>query len=152
MRCFVELDPASLGPSEVRKAASIKGAFRFGRPVKLKEMRPVELIVAGSVAVNRSGARVGKGGGYSDLEYALARTKGLINPHTPIVTTVHGMQVLDQSIPSFVHDIPIDIIVEPAGVIETKHPLIRPEGIYWHLLTKEKINSIPILRWLQEEL
>jgi 5-formyltetrahydrofolate cyclo-ligase len=28
-------------------------------------------VVCGSVAVNRQGARVGKGGGFSDLEFAL---------------------------------------------------------------------------------
>ena len=34
----------------------------------------------------------GKGGGYSDLEYALCRQAGLVDEDTLIVTTVHSMQ------------------------------------------------------------
>jgi 5-formyltetrahydrofolate cyclo-ligase len=30
-------------------------------------LQPVDLVVCGSVAVNREGTRVGKGGGFSDL-------------------------------------------------------------------------------------
>ncbi len=44
----------------------------------VKEMPPVDLIVAGSVAVNKKGSRIGKGGGYSDLEYAIGREFGFV--------------------------------------------------------------------------
>jgi 5-formyltetrahydrofolate cyclo-ligase len=36
----------------------------------------VDLVVCGSVAVNRDGARVGKGGGFSDPELALLVVAG----------------------------------------------------------------------------
>ena len=67
---FIELDPKRLKCSAY-VASSIKGAAKFGRPVNLGDMRKIDLIICGSVAVNRNGARVGKGGGYSDLEFAL---------------------------------------------------------------------------------
>src|SRR5215813_10303081 len=70
-KCFVELDPSRLGKN-VYAASSIIGAFEFGRQVSVKQMKPVDLILCGSVAVRRDGARVGKGAGYSDLEYAIA--------------------------------------------------------------------------------
>ncbi|UCH21360.1 MAG: hypothetical protein JSU83_23150 [Deltaproteobacteria bacterium] len=38
---------------------------------------------------------MGKGGGYSDLEYALVKEAGLIKNDTPIVTTVHALQVVE---------------------------------------------------------
>src|SRR5262245_58736277 len=63
---FIELDPKKLMCSAY-VASSIKGAAKYGRPVNLKEVQKIDLIVCGSVAVNRQGARVGKGGGYSDL-------------------------------------------------------------------------------------
>ena len=47
------------------------------------------MVVCGSVAVNRRGARLGKGAGYSDIEVALLQEAGLIGPSTVIVTTVH---------------------------------------------------------------
>ncbi len=144
-RCFIELDPQRLG-RRAGAAATIRGAFRYGRPVTVDELRPIDLVICGSVAVNREGARVGKGGGYSDLEYALAFAAGKLSSDTPILTTVHALQLIDEDIPREVHDIPVDYIVTPQGVIETHTSLPRPEGIYWKLLPPEKIDAIPALR------
>jgi len=43
-------------------------------------MRPVQLVVCGSVAVNRTGARRGKDAGDSGIEVALLTGAGLIAP------------------------------------------------------------------------
>src|SRR5215510_1496858 len=94
-KCFVELDPVRIG-KHIYKASSIKGAFDYGRQIGLEEMRSVDLILCGSVAVRRDGARVGKGGGYSDLEYGLGRQAGKITARTPIITTVHPIQIVDE--------------------------------------------------------
>ena len=94
-KCFVELDPTRI--SDYRLASSIKGAAQLGRLVHPDEMQRIDLIVCGSVAVNREGARLGKGGGYSDLEYAVALTLGLISEQyayshdrTPCTAIVRG--------------------------------------------------------------
>ncbi len=150
LKCFVELDPLHLG-GKYRQASSIKGAFRWGRPVSLEEMEPVDLILAGSVAVTREGARLGKGGGYSDLEYAVARHFGLINPTTPVLTTIHPLQLVSDEIEMRVHDIPVDYVVTPEEIIVTKHEYPKPEGIYWELLPEEKLRNIPVLRKLRRE-
>ena len=47
----------------------------------------------GCVAAGEDGARLGKGGGFADLEFALAAAAGLIGPHTVTVTTVHEIQL-----------------------------------------------------------
>jgi 5-formyltetrahydrofolate cyclo-ligase len=144
-RCFIELDPQRLG-RQAGAAATIRGAFRYGRPVTPDELRPIDLVVCGSVAVSRHGARVGKGGGYSDLEYALAFAAGKLSRDTPILTTVHPLQLVEEAIPREVHDIPVDYIVTSREVIETHTSLPRPEGIYWELLPPEKMEAIPALR------
>jgi 5-formyltetrahydrofolate cyclo-ligase len=87
-RPFVLLDPERLEVA-ARRAASIAGSARAGRRIGVAELRPVELVVCGSVAVNRHCARVGKGGGFSDLEFALLVEAGLIGPDTVVATTVH---------------------------------------------------------------
>src|SRR6185437_12107957 len=74
---FFALDPAHLSEPP-RKAASIRGASRSARRVTLAELSPVDLVVMGSVAVGEDGARLGKGGGFADLEFALATAAGLI--------------------------------------------------------------------------
>ena len=144
-KCFVELDPSRLGKG-FYAASSIKGAFELGRQVSVREMNPVDLIVCGSVAVRRDGARIGKGGGYSDLEYAIAIELGILSHATPIITTVHPLQIVTGRISLAPHDIPVDFIVTPDKSIPTKTRLSRPKGIYWDYLDEEKIAAIPLLK------
>ena len=144
-QCFVELDPSVID-SPPAKAATISGAFRCGKLVTVEEMRAVDLVVSGSVAVNCSGARVGKGGGYADLEYALAAAAGIVKPTTPVVTTVHAMQVLDEELPFTQHDVPIDFVATPEELIRCSGEMPRPSGIYWDDLDEAKIAQIPVLQ------
>jgi 5-formyltetrahydrofolate cyclo-ligase len=146
---FIELDPKKLKCSPYA-ASSIKGAAQYGRPVTLAEVKIVDLIICGSVAVNRSGARVGKGGGYSDLEFALLTGEKKIAPRTPILTSVHPLQIIDEDIPMTEHDIPLTAIVTPEEIIEVRSVLKRPKGIYWKLLPEEKIDEIPVIRVKRE--
>ncbi len=146
-RCFVEVRP---DVAESKRASTIKGAFRYGRNVSLLEMRKVDMILAGSVAVNRDGTRLGKGGGYSDLEYALARTFDVVDESTPVVTTVHPCQIVEEEIPRNVHDEVLDLIVTPRSTIATSGNLAKPQGIYWELLTQDMIEAIPVLRSLSD--
>ena len=143
-KCFVELDPQRIG-EHLYRASSIKGAFELGSQVAVDEMKPVDVILCGSVAVRRDGARVGKGGGYSDLEYAIAREIGFVGAGTPVITTVHPLQLVEQEIDLEPHDIPVDFIITPDEIITTRTRLSRPRGIYWEYLDQEKINAIPLL-------
>jgi len=142
---FIELNPKKLKCSAY-VASSIKGAAKFGAPVELKKVQKIDLIVCGSVAVNRRGARVGKGGGYSDLEFALLTEQRKIGRDTPIVTSVHPLQIVDEEIPMTHHDIPLSAIVTPNELIKIESPLPRPKGIYWDMLPPEKITAIPVLQ------
>jgi 5-formyltetrahydrofolate cyclo-ligase len=144
---FFALDPDHLAGTP-RTAASISGAARSARRVALTDLAPVDLVVMGSVAAGEDGARLGKGGGFADLEYALATAAGLIGPHTVCVTTVHELQVRPAStIPRTGHDVPVDFIVTPERIIDCRaaHGPRPPAGIRWDDLTEEKIESIPLL-------
>lgn len=144
-RCFVELDPDRIRDHSF--ASTIKGAFKLGRTVHPREMRAIDLIVCGSVAVGRDGARLGKGGGFSDLEYALTRALGLVDPETPVVTTVHALQVVDEDIPMTPHDVVLDYIATPEELICCQRAYPKPEGIFWGELGG-KLEEVPILREL----
>lgn len=145
---FLELDPSRL-KRRFREASTIRGAFRLGRPVSPEEMDPIDLIVAVSVAVTKDGARVGKGGGYSDLEYAIGREVGIVDEKTPVVTTVHRLQVVSNDIEMQIHDLPVDFIITPEEVIVTRPRFPKPQGIYWEILEEEKLKSIPVLTRLR---
>lgn len=113
---FYLLDPAILSlPFE--DAATGAGAADTAPLVGTHEMRPVDLVVCGSVAVDRRGIRIGKGAGYSDIEVALLAEAGLVSPGTTIVTTVHQLQVSDDDLPEAEHDFGVDVIVTPAATI-----------------------------------
>ena len=144
-KSFIELDPNKLNCSPYM-ASSIKGAAKFGRPVGLDEVQKIDLIVCGSVAVNRKGARVGKGGGYSDLEFALLTEEKKIGAKIPVVTSVHPLQIVAGAIPMIEHDIPLTAIITPEEVISIESSLTRPKGIYWNMLPQEKIDEIPVLK------
>jgi 5-formyltetrahydrofolate cyclo-ligase len=142
-RPFCLLDPRRIAVTAA-EAASWTTAANVAPKVGVEDMQPVDVVVCGSVAVNRDGVRLGKGAGYSDIEVALLQEAGLIKPSTVIVTTVHPMQVVDERLPETGHDFSVDLIVTPDEVIECGPPR-RPSGLYWDHLTKEKIATIPIL-------
>jgi 5-formyltetrahydrofolate cyclo-ligase len=148
LKPFILLDPRKMGPKP-RKAASIRGASSFGQPVSIESMRPVDLVVCGSVAVNRKGARIGKGGGFSDLELALLNEAGLVSRSTTVATTVHSLQILDEELPETGHDFRIDLIVTPEQVIRPRGTSRRwPPRVFWSDLDQAKIAEIPLLRKL----
>ena len=122
--------------------ATIKA--RGAHPVAVEELEPVDLVVCGTVAVNRDGVRVGKGGGYSDLELALLLEAGLVGDATTIATTVHRLQLLDDDLPETEHDFRVDLVVTPEETLRAPEPR-RPPGILWSHLTAEKIAAIPVL-------
>ena len=143
---FLVLDPAVLDPRDLWAASSVKGATHLGVPAMLAELPPIDLVVTGCVACTRGGARLGKGGGYSDLEFALLRHTGHLAVDVPVVTTVHTSQLLAAgSLPRDRHDVPFDLVVTPGEVVHTHRRWPRPDGIHWHRLPPEKIDAIPVL-------
>ncbi|MFC5186765.1 5-formyltetrahydrofolate cyclo-ligase [Actinomadura harenae] len=140
---FYEIAPESLG-RPAAEAAAKHNIVSTAPQVGVEDMQPVDLVVCGSVAVSRNGARLGKGAGYSDIELGLLQEAGLLSPSTSIVTTVHRLQVIEEPLPEMTHDFRVDLIVTPDEVIRCPaHP--RPSGIVWDELTEDKIASIPVL-------
>ncbi len=147
---FFLLDPDHLADTP-RRASSIAGAGRSARTVMIDNLDPVDLVVTGCVAVGRDGARLGKGGGFSDLEFAIASEAGLIGDATLVATTVHALQVVAAgTIPVTEHDIAVDLILTPDGVIEVERATPRRAGrIRWDELTGDKLAAIPVLSGLR---
>jgi len=114
MRSFLEIHPTDKPIS-----TTIKGLFKHGMPL----VTPVDLIVQGSVAVDRRGNRLGKGKGYGDREIAYLKKKGLAKPDVKVVTIVHEAQIVDD-LSSLVdeNDVPVDYILTPDRIISVKRP------------------------------
>lgn len=125
-------------------ASSIRGSFKYGIKARLNELPRVDGVVVGSVAVSTTGARVGKGRGYSDLEYAILRELNLVTDSVPIATTVHEVQIIND-VPIERHDVPVDYIVTPKRVIETKTMHLKPRGLIWNKITHKMLDEMSIL-------
>ncbi|OYT27158.1 MAG: 5-formyltetrahydrofolate cyclo-ligase [Thermoprotei archaeon ex4572_64] len=147
---FLLLDPERIPRSAYKEASTIKGAYRWGTSVKPWNLPKIDLVIIGSVVVNLEGVRLGKGEGFAEIEWGILSELGKVNEETPVVTTVHDLQVINEEIPQEIHDVPVDIIVTPTRIIRTFRKRPKPRGMYWELLSAEKFHSIPILQELKQ--
>jgi 5-formyltetrahydrofolate cyclo-ligase len=142
---FRLLDPRNLDEAGQREAATIKGALKHGKVIDLDQVPKLDLVLTGSVAVNLKGARLGKGGGFSDLEYGLLTEAGKIDRRTVVATTVHPIQIVRENLVMTQHDIPVNLVATPRAVIEVDGAYRRPFGILWDHLQPPQIHEIPVL-------
>jgi 5-formyltetrahydrofolate cyclo-ligase len=147
--CFLRLDPDEI--DDIDSATTVGGCSRFGEQVGPADMEPIDLIVSGSVAVNERGARVGKGEGYSDLEFAILREFDLVADGTTTVTTVHEIQLLGETVPTAPHDVPMDWVVTPDRTVRTDAGGDKPTEIEWEAFDERRLDEIPILSRLSPE-
>ncbi|MBD2005433.1 MULTISPECIES: 5-formyltetrahydrofolate cyclo-ligase [Cyanophyceae] len=154
-RCFVELTAEDLQQRNIplEEAAIARKALTYGRLVTFEEMQTIDLVIVGCVAVTRNGGRTGKGAGFADLELAMLKEFGLVQSDTPIVTTVHTLQIVEEEcLPMQPHDWGLDWIVTADKAIETNTTYPRPAGLDWDRIRPDRYKEIPILRKLREKL
>ena len=146
---FLELDPADIDDTDA--APTVSHAGTHGRRVPPEALSAVDAIVVGSVAVTESGERIGKGEGYSDLEFAMLRAFGLVDDGTTVITTVHELQVVDDDVGAEAHDVPVDVVCTPERTVRTDAEGGKPTGIDWERLSEDRIEEIPVLERLRPE-
>lgn len=147
---------------EINGCTNSRGVAKFGTPVTLYDEYTVDLVVVGSTGVcPESGARVGKGEGFAELEWGILTEQGNLNPEsTLVVTTVHDEQVVEPDsegggIPADAltkHDVPVDVIVTPTRTIRVPNRALKPAGIMWDLLSPQKLAQIKVLRQLKRDI
>lgn len=142
---FVELDPDQIDEEDLDEATTVSGYDDHGKRVAPDEMRDVDLVVSGCVAVTRDGGRVGKGEGFSDLEWAVLRELGAVDGDTPTATTVHPLQVVEDDVSIESHDVPMDTVVTADDVSRTD-PEEKPSGIRSEMLEDEEVDEMPVLK------
>ena len=147
---FLRLAPDEL--DDIDDATTVSGSAKHGVPVDPEAMPQIDLIIAGSVAVDAAGNRVGKGEGFSDLEFAVLRGFDRVDADTTVATTVHESQVVDDgNIDPDRHDVPLDLVMTPTQAVTTSAVAERPDGLSWDDLDAEKIEEIPVLQRLQPD-
>eukprot|EP00092_Neocalanus_flemingeri_P107508 GFUD01137982.1.p1 GENE.GFUD01137982.1~~GFUD01137982.1.p1 ORF type:complete len:579 (-),score=133.44 GFUD01137982.1:161-1834(-) len=104
----------------------------------------VDMLVVGSMAVDRKGYRVGKEGDLTGVDFILGE---LGKSKCVVVTLVHDCQVFDSIPPNILtsHDLPVDIIVTPTKVITVTDKVVKPVDISWSLLKNVLVKRVPLL-------
>ena len=170
---FLRLDPEAIDAADdatIDDATTVSGISTHGTPVAPEAVPHVDLVVSGSVAVTTDGARIGKGEGYSDLEWGVLRELDAVDDDTAVATTVHELSVIDgpssavagaregesegdgdgdartdASPEPAAHDVPLDLITTPERTIRAETTDDRPSGIDWDALDAERLDEIPVL-------
>lgn len=165
---FLRLDPGDI--DDIDEATTVSGISTHGTPTAPEAIPHIDLVVSGSVGVTTDGSRIGKGEGYSDLEWGVLSELGAVggeaqsasssrakpdDTDTTVATTVHELSVVDglqspiadpDELPDAdAHDVPLDLIATPERVIRTNASRSRPAGIDWDALDAEKLAEIPVL-------
>jgi len=148
-RCFYRLDPGEI--EDIDAAPTVSHVEEYAEQVGPEAVETVDLVLSGSVAVTEDGARVGKGEGFSDLEFAVLSDLGLVGPETTVATTVHERQVVADEVPVDAHDVPMDLVVTPERVIRTDTDYARPTTVDWAALADERIAEMPVLERLRSK-
>ncbi|MEM3404086.1 MAG: 5-formyltetrahydrofolate cyclo-ligase [Nitrososphaeria archaeon] len=146
---FLFLDPNKIQKRNYRSASTIKGAYIAGVRTEPNNLPEIDLVVIGSVAVTLIGDRLGKSKGFAEIEWAILKEEGRVDEDTPVATTVHDLQVVEENFEVMPYDLPVDYIITPSEVIKAKRIREKPKGILWPFIPTDKIKEIPLLqeRW-----
>lgn len=146
-----------IDPDEIRRrgisfelVATSEGYMQHGQRIEFDDVPHLDLSVVGSVAVTRSGGRIGKGAGFADLETGIFRELGRITAETPMVTLVHSTQIVgDEDMTMMPHDSPLDIFATEEEIVFTQNTDPRPRGVEWSELQPDQYRDIPFLTELR---
>jgi 5-formyltetrahydrofolate cyclo-ligase len=152
---YLRIDPDKLAAKGVdfETAATAQGFLAHGEPVGFEDMPKLDFCVVGCVAVTRAGGRTGKGAGFADLEQGIFRELGLVNEATPIATTVHSLQVVEEAaVVMESHDSALHYIATPDERIEVRALRPQPTGVDWTKVRPDQFEDIPFLAALKSRI
>jgi 5-formyltetrahydrofolate cyclo-ligase len=152
---YLRINPEKLAAEGIdfETAATAQGFLRHGEPIGFEQMPKLDFCVVGCVAVTRAGGRTGKGAGFADLEQGIFRELGLVDETTPIATTVHSTQVVeDAAVIMESHDSALRYIATENELIETGATHSPPRGVDWAKVRPDQFADIPFLAALRASL
>jgi 5-formyltetrahydrofolate cyclo-ligase len=152
---YLRIDPEKLAAKGVdfETAATAQGFLQHGEPIGFEDMPKLDFCIVGCVAVTRLGGRTGKGAGFADLEHGIFRELGLTDATTPIATTVHSVQVVEDSrVVVEPHDNALNFIATEAELVVTGARQSETGGVDWPLVRPDQFADIPFLAELRASL
>lgn len=93
-----------------------------GTPLGVAALGTVDVVLVPALAVDRDGARLGKGAGFYDRALTFVRVG------TPLLAVLHDGEVLDEPLPVEDHDVPMTGAVTPTGGVVPLGADDRPDS------------------------
>ena len=152
---YLRIDPEKMKLKRIsfELAATSQGFVEHGDRIGFEDVDKLDFCVVGSVAVSRAGGRTGKGAGFADLETAIFRELGIIDAATPMATSVHSSQLVDDALVVIEsHDSPLDFVATEAELIITGSEAARPSGVDWDRVRPDQFETIPFLADLRDRM
>ena len=149
---YLRIDPEKLAAKGVdfETAATAQGFLQHGEPIGFEDMPPLDFCVVGCVAVTRAGGRTGKGAGFADLEHGIFRELGKTTADTPIASTVHSTQVVENArVVMEPHDNTLTFIATENELIRTGARQSLIAGVDWPRVRADQFADIPFLSELR---
>lgn len=135
-------------PERSHAAPTIAAALSTGQPLTPTDVPEIDLVVVGSVAVGTRGERIGKGGGFADLEWGVLAQANRLSKDVVVATTIHDSQMVDALLPMLPHDVPLDLAATPSTLMRFPPKFPRPKGLLAEDLTPATLGEVPWLsRW-----
>lgn len=150
----VSLPFAEPSAKMLRSASTQKGLRKWGNKLITLDQNNdvhIDMIILGSVAVDKKGRRIGIGNGFCDLEFVILSSMNMVTDNTIIVTIVHDVQVFD-ILPTDIfkpYDVPVDIIITSKEIIRVENRLDRPKDVFWNYISKRRLLEMPPLQLLR---
>ncbi|XP_050429463.1 uncharacterized protein LOC126838796 isoform X2 [Adelges cooleyi] len=153
----VSLPFAEPSAKMLRSASTQKGLRKWGNKLitldqnNENDVHHIDMIILGSVAVDKKGRRIGIGNGFCDLEFVILNSMNMVTENTVIVTVVHDAQVFD-NLPADIfmpYDVPVDIIITPHEIIRVENRIERPKDVFWNYISKRRLLEMPPLQLLR---
>lgn len=150
----VSLPFAEPSAKMLRSASTQKGLRKWGNKLITLDQNNdvhIDMIILGSVAVDKKGRRIGIGNGFCDLEFVILSSMNMVTDNTVVVTIVHDVQVFD-TLPNDIfkpYDVPVDIIITSSEIIRVENRLDRPKDVFWNYISKRRLLEMPPLQLLR---
>ena len=140
---FFLLKSRTIPFKDISVAVTYKGLEKYGRILENSNISrlPVDLLLADSLALDRTGGRIGDGYGFFDLSYAILQELDGLKDDADILTLVQEEQISQEILPQNTWDVKMTGAITPKQILHFESSTQKVK-IFWNALPHERIRRI----------
>ena len=150
---FFLMKARSVPFKKISLAVTFKGLEKYGLPLKdfhISEL-PVDLLLTDSLAIDRTGGRLGDGYGFFDLCCALLKALNGVRHDADILTFIQEEQISQEILPQETWDVKMTGAITPQQALHFE-PSTQKIKIFWDSLPHDRIKRIdPLWKLFQKK-